>query len=68
MLAAIVHIPLVLLRFYQYSPARLARGFSHHRELAAALTTGDAGWAGSVMRPHILAAKSALQSTDRDSG
>jgi DNA-binding GntR family transcriptional regulator len=65
MLAAVVQVPLVLRTFHSYKPEELARSLSHHRELAAALTAGDAQWAGTVMRSHILAAKAAVLESSR---
>lgn len=60
MLNAVVQLPLVVRTFHQYSPADLARSGAHHRDLVAALRNRDSGWAESVMRAHVLAAKSVL--------
>ena len=79
MLRAVVQLPLVLRTFHRYSPADLARSCAHHRELLDALRAGDGAWARSVMRSHVLAAKTVLlresgadsppaDTTDRQSG
>jgi DNA-binding GntR family transcriptional regulator len=60
MLNAVVQLPLVVRTFHRYSPADLARSLAHHRELVAALRAGDALWARSVLRSHVLAAKAVL--------
>ncbi|GAC1594103.1 MAG: GntR family transcriptional regulator [Acidimicrobiales bacterium] len=59
-LSTIVQVPLVTRTFHLYSPEALLRSLSHHRDLTAALSTGDADWARAVMRSHILAARSVL--------
>jgi DNA-binding GntR family transcriptional regulator len=60
LMAAVVQVPLVMRTFHRYSPEALARSLGHHRELVAALRAGDPAWAGSVMRSHVLAARSVL--------
>ena len=42
------------------SPQRLARSFSHHRELIDALMAHDSAWAKAVMSSHIHSAKQTL--------
>ena len=42
------------------------RSFAHHRELIAALDAGNAEWAGSVARAHLLAARSLYIDETRD--
>lgn len=53
----VIQVALVHRTFSRYSERALARSFAHHRELIEALSAGDAGWSGSVMRSHILAAR-----------
>ena len=60
MLASVVQVPLVMRTFTRYSPVALARSMGHHRELAAAMRAGDPEWAGSVMRSHVIAARTVL--------
>jgi DNA-binding GntR family transcriptional regulator len=60
MLNAVVQLPLVVRTFHRYSAEDLARSGAHHRDLAAALRNRDGAWAESVMRAHVLAAKSVL--------
>ncbi|MBB4930451.1 DNA-binding GntR family transcriptional regulator [Lipingzhangella halophila] len=60
MLNSVVQLPLVVRTFHRYSPEDLMRSGAHHRELVAALRAGDAMWAESVMRSHVLAAKTVL--------
>lgn len=60
MLASIVQVPLVIRTFTRYSPEALDRSMSHHRELAAAIRAGAPEWAASVMRSHIIAARTVL--------
>src|SRR6201999_1045910 len=60
MLNAVVQLPLVVRTFHRYSPEDLERSCAHHRDLVAALRAGDALWAQSVLRSHVLAAKAVL--------
>lgn len=60
LLAAVVHVPLMLRTFHRYRDHALARSMGHHRELVAAFTAADPGWAESVMRSHVLAARTVL--------
>jgi DNA-binding GntR family transcriptional regulator len=57
LLSSLVEAPLVYQTFRRYSAEQVARSMSHHRELLAALETGDGEWAASVMRSHVLAAR-----------
>ncbi|MQA81714.1 MAG: FCD domain-containing protein [Streptosporangiales bacterium] len=68
MLNAVVQLPLVVRTFRQYSPADMTRSAAHHRDLVAALRGRDAAWAESVMRAHVLAAKSVLLRAARAAG
>ncbi|MCJ0980863.1 GntR family transcriptional regulator [Rhodococcus sp. ARC_M12] len=60
MLGAVIQFPLVMRTFHRYAPADVARSHAHHRDLVAALTSGDEIWADSVMRAHVRAAKHVL--------
>jgi DNA-binding GntR family transcriptional regulator len=64
MLAAVVQVPLVMRTFARYSPEALARSMGHHRELAAAMRASIPEWAGSVMRSHVIAARTVLVNSD----
>lgn len=64
MLASVVQIPLVMRTFVRYSPEALARSMGHHRELADAVRARSPEWAGSVMRSHIIAARTVLMNSD----
>jgi DNA-binding GntR family transcriptional regulator len=64
MLASVVQVPLVMRTFVRYTPEALARSMGHHRELGAAMRAGAPEWAGSVMRSHIIAARTVLVSSD----
>lgn len=60
MLANAIEVPIVQQTFRRYSPQRLARSFSHHRELIDALSAHDSAWAKAVMSSHIHSAKQTL--------
>ena len=60
MLASAIEVPIVQQTFRSYSPQRLARSFSHHRELIDALCAHDSAWAKAVMSSHIHSAKQTL--------
>jgi DNA-binding GntR family transcriptional regulator len=65
-LGSLVQLPLVMQTYRRYTPAALARSHAHHREIVDALRAGDGGWAESVMRSHVLAARAVLMSSYRD--
>lgn len=67
-LAGLVQLPLVMRTYQRYTPAALARSHAHHRELIDALRAGDGAWAESVMRSHVLAARSVLLDSHREDG
>lgn len=50
--------------FGRYSPTALRRSIQHHDELVQSAQAGDAAWAESVMRTHILAARHAYDHRD----
>ncbi|MDT9593648.1 GntR family transcriptional regulator [Nocardioides zeae] len=54
---AVVRPAVVHRTFHRYSGEALERSMSHHRELVVAARAGDAEWASSVMRTHVLAAR-----------
>ena len=56
MISGVMEMPLVMRTLSYYSDEALLRSASHHRELCAAFRARDPGWAGSVMRSHIMAA------------
>lgn len=60
MVHTVVHVPLVMRTFHQYSDHALARSQHHHREICDALEHGDGEWAESVMRSHVFAARTFL--------
>lgn len=60
MLASAIEVPIVQQTFRSYSPQRLARSFSHHRELIDAMSAHDSAWAKAVMSSHIHSAKQTL--------
>ncbi|TDV56426.1 GntR family transcriptional regulator [Actinophytocola oryzae] len=63
----VMDVPLIYRTFQRYSPHRLQASQAHHRELVEAFRAGDGEWAESVMRAHILAARTTvLQSLRRD--
>jgi DNA-binding GntR family transcriptional regulator len=51
---------LVLRTYQRYTPEALARSHAHHHEIVDALRAGDGTWAESVMRSHVLAARTVL--------
>ena len=65
-LHGLVQLPLVMRTYRRYTAAALARSHSHHREIVDALRAGDGGWAESVMRSHVLAARAVLLDSHRE--
>ena len=57
-IAVVLRTPLINRTFHAYDAEQLARSQHHHRELVAAIETGNPEWAKSVMRSHIEAARS----------
>ncbi|MFK7887551.1 MAG: GntR family transcriptional regulator [Gammaproteobacteria bacterium] len=57
-MATIANAPLVFQTFRDYSPDALVRSAQHHLEIVIALESGNAEWAGAVMRAHIHSARS----------
>lgn len=58
-LQSVVMPAMVARTFDRYTPQSLERSMAHHAELIDAARVGDAEWAESVMRTHILAARHA---------
>lgn len=65
LLSSLMVMPLVQHTFDRYTPEQLARSFSHHRELVAAIDAGDPAWAEAVMHAHVTAARSSLLARER---
>jgi len=59
-LAKAIEVPVVHRTFRSYSPQKMQRSFSQHRELIDAFKAHDHDWAVAVMRCHIHAAKNAV--------
>lgn len=57
MMSSLIHVPVVSRTYRLYSPARMRQSMRQHREVLDALTAGDAAWAESIMRVHILSAR-----------
>lgn len=60
MLSWLTEVPLMLRTLDRYSDADLRRSCSHHHELVAALRARDGHWAASIMRAHLLSARTAV--------
>lgn len=60
MIHSVVRVPLVVTTFHRYEARDMARSAKHHREIVEAMRAQDGVWAGSVLRAHVLAAKSTL--------
>jgi DNA-binding GntR family transcriptional regulator len=56
----VMDAPLVNRTFQRYSPARMRASSVQHSELVEAIAAGDGSWAESVMRAHILAARTTV--------
>jgi DNA-binding GntR family transcriptional regulator len=59
-LTSLIEVPLVMKTFRRYSAESLERSALHHLELCQALEARDSQWAASVMRSHLLAAKTVV--------
>lgn len=57
LVSSLVHVPVVMQTFKNYSEAALERSLRHHREVVEALSVRDGEWASAVMRAHVLAAR-----------
>jgi DNA-binding GntR family transcriptional regulator len=52
---SVVHVPLVMSTFGQYTTTELAASMSQHRDIVASLKSHDPDWAEAAMRAHLLA-------------
>ncbi len=59
MISGLVEIPVMLRTLDRYSDDELRRSCAHHHELVAAFRARDGRWAASIMRTHLLAARTA---------
>jgi DNA-binding GntR family transcriptional regulator len=62
MVSQLLDVPLSLRIITRYDQDALARSLNHHFEIVAAIAYGDADWAETVMKAHILAAWRAISS------
>lgn len=62
-LRGVIRPAIAALTFHRYSQRALERSMVHHAEIVEAATAGDADWAESTMRAHILSARHALPQT-----
>lgn len=60
-LGGLVQVPLVHHTFHRYTTSDLARSVGHHHELVDALRSANGGWAESIMRSHVRAARESLR-------
>lgn len=65
-LATLAEAPLVFETFRDYSEEELQRSARHHLEIVEALECGDQTWAASVMRSHVLAARTTFRRMKSD--
>jgi DNA-binding GntR family transcriptional regulator len=52
--------PMMLRNFRNFDAAGLRRSLDQHREMIAAIATGNAAWAGAVMRAHVEAGRAVV--------
>lgn len=60
MLVSLIEVPLVAQTFRKYSSEQLLRSAQHHLEIVLAMEAGDAAGGASIMRAHVLAARTAF--------
>jgi DNA-binding GntR family transcriptional regulator len=58
--------PMILRNFRNFDAANLRRSIEQHREMAAAIASGNAAWAGAVMRAHVQAGKAIFLAAARE--
>ncbi len=61
-------LPMILRKYGLFGRERLNRSLWHHREILAAIASGDPEWAESIMRVHIQAARSYDAALAQDEG
>ena len=66
LLSGLIELHIGYQTFRHYSDVSIKRSFVHHREIIAAISARDGGWAESVMRAHVLSAREALVPTAVD--
>jgi len=52
---SVVHVPLVMSTFWQYTAKELSASMSQHRDIVSSLKSHDPDWAEAAMRAHLLA-------------
>lgn len=57
----LISLPLIFRTFGSYGVADIQRSMAHHRELLDALRAGNAEWAASTMRAHILSGQTSIR-------
>jgi DNA-binding GntR family transcriptional regulator len=62
MLDSLAVPPMVLRNFRNFDAAGLRRSLAQHREMIAAISAGNAAWAGAVMRAHVQAGRAVFLS------
>lgn len=60
LLAQLSNTPFVFRTYRWFSDDEVRRSMGHHRELVSALKAGDADWAATTMRAHILSSRANL--------
>jgi DNA-binding GntR family transcriptional regulator len=56
----LIHLPIVVRTFRQYSPDRLRESMRQHHEILDALSSHDSVWAQAAMRVHIFSGRAIL--------
>ncbi len=65
-LASLAVPPMILRNFRNFDEANLRRSIEQHREMAAAIASGNPAWAGAVMRAHVQAGKAIFLAAARE--
>lgn len=60
LLGQLSHTPFVFRTYRWFSDDEVRRSMAHHRDIVAAIKAGDADWAATSMRSHILASRANL--------
>lgn len=61
MAGQLISLPLIFRTFGSYRLSDIQRSMGHHRELLEALSEGNAPWAASTMRAHILSGQMSIR-------